>query len=75
LVPGLVAVMDAASVESLIEKAPNDARYFVGLMAWPPAALDEEVRSGAWLVLPADANTALPANSSGLWKSMEGTEV
>src|SRR5437868_13284048 len=30
LMPGLVAVLDAAGVDHVLETTPNDARYFVG---------------------------------------------
>ena len=75
LLPGLFAAMDGRAVDSLIEKAPNEARYFVGLMIWPPEALENDVQSGAWRVRPADADAVLPANASGLWKKLTGTEV
>ncbi|HWZ73802.1 MAG TPA: YqgE/AlgH family protein [Casimicrobiaceae bacterium] len=73
--PGLVVVIDAAAVDRIIETTPNDARYFVGLMFWAPDELDDEIRNGAWEVRPADVDTVLRANSTGLWKSLEGTTV
>jgi len=73
--PGLVVVIDAATVDRIIETTPNDARYFVGLMFWVPDELEDEIRNGAWEVRPADVDTVLRANSSELWKSLEGTTV
>ena len=75
LMPGLVAVMDGATVDKIIATTPNDARYFVGLVVWPPEALDNEVQRGAWRVRRADANLVLPARSTGLWESLGGAEV
>jgi putative AlgH/UPF0301 family transcriptional regulator len=75
LMPGLVAAVDGSTVDRVIEKSPNDARYFVGLMLWAPDELDDEIRNGAWEVRPADADTVLRANPSGLWKSLEGEIV
>jgi putative transcriptional regulator len=75
LLPGLFAAMDGPAVDSLIEKSPNEARYFVGLMVWPPEALENDVEAGAWLVRRADADLVLPANASGLWKSLTGLEA
>jgi putative transcriptional regulator len=75
LMPGLVAVMDEETVDRIIETTPNDARYFVGLMVWAPGELDEEVGKGAWEVRPPSVETVLPAHSTDLWKSLEGTEV
>ena len=75
LMPGLVVAIDGATVDRIIETTPNDARYFVGLMFWAPDDLDDEIRNGAWEVRPADVDTVLRANSSGLWKALEGTAV
>jgi putative transcriptional regulator len=75
LMPGLVAVMDGEAVDRILETSPNDARYFVGLMVWAPGQLDEEVGKGAWEVRPPSVETVLPAHSTDLWKSLEGTEV
>jgi putative transcriptional regulator len=73
--PGLVVVIDATTVDRIIETTPNDARYFVGLMLWAPDDLEDEIRNGVWEVRPADADTVLRANPKGLWKSLEGTDV
>ena len=73
--PGLVVVIDSATVDRIIETTPNDARYFVGLMFWAPDDLEEEVSNGAWEVRPADVDTVLRANSTGLWKSLGGPMV
>jgi putative transcriptional regulator len=75
LMPGLVVAIDGATVDRIIETTPNDARYFVGLMFWAPDDLDDEIRSGAWEVRPADVDTVLRANSPGLWKALEGITV
>jgi putative AlgH/UPF0301 family transcriptional regulator len=75
LMPGLVVAIDGATVDSIIETTPNDARYFVGLMLWSPDELDDEISNGAWEVRPADVDTVLRAKSSGLWKSLEGEMV
>jgi putative AlgH/UPF0301 family transcriptional regulator len=73
--PGLVVVIDSATVDRIIETTPNDARYFVGLMLWAPDDLEDEIRNGAWEVRPADVDTVLRAKPSGLWKSLEGPMV
>ena len=74
-IPGLVVVIDSATVDRIIETTPNDARYFVGLMFWAPDDLEDEIRNGAWEVRPADVDTVLRANSTGLWKSLGGPMV
>jgi len=39
----------------VIETAPNDARYFAGLMLWRAGELEDEIREGYWSVRPASA--------------------
>jgi putative transcriptional regulator len=73
LMPGLFAVMDSDAIDRIIEKAPNDARYFLGMMVWKPDELEEEVRQNAWELRPADADLVLRAKSPGLWRSLRGT--
>ena len=75
VMPGLVMAIDGTTVDRIIEKTPNDARYFVGLMFWEPDDLEDEVSNGAWEVRPADVDTVLRANSRDLWKALEGTSI
>jgi putative transcriptional regulator len=74
LTPGLVLVLDGATVDRVIETMPNDARYFAGVVVWRPGELDEELRAGAWQVLPADAKTVFHADPAGLWRSLHRAE-
>jgi putative transcriptional regulator len=73
LVDGLVAVVDGATIDKLLQSTPNDARYFVGLMLWGPGELEAQVGAHAWDVRACDANTILRADSKGLWKSLHRT--
>jgi putative transcriptional regulator len=70
LLPGLVAVLDHASVDRVIETAPNEAHYFVGLVLWGPGELAEEVSDGAWSVRPASVDAVLAADPAGLWQQL-----
>jgi putative AlgH/UPF0301 family transcriptional regulator len=62
--------MDGDAIDRIIETTPNDARYFAGFVVWQPGELDEEVRSGAWEVDPADASAVFSANPEMLWKTL-----
>src|SRR6202008_1151135 len=70
LMPGLPMVLAAKAVDHIIETAPNDARYFAGLIVWEPGELDEEVRAGAWEVNPADASAVFSTQPEMLWKTL-----
>ncbi|HEY3180043.1 MAG TPA: YqgE/AlgH family protein [Casimicrobiaceae bacterium] len=74
LMPGLVAVLDAAGVDHILETTPNDARYFVGLIVWAPEELATQVDAGAWDVKPTDTNVVLRAKSSRLWQELRGNK-
>ena len=56
LMPGLVFVSGEAAVDSVIEKTPNRARYFAGLMGWRAGELEQQVEEAFWTVRDADAN-------------------
>jgi putative transcriptional regulator len=75
LMPGLVAVLDGASLDRVIETTPNDARYFAGLMVWRPGVLDDEVREGAWSVRPASIDAVFGADSAAQWKELPGPQT
>jgi len=60
----LVAVMDEASVDRIIDSSPNEARYFVGLQLWPPFALDLELGQGLWRRLALGPEDAVPAGEA-----------
>ena len=70
LMPGLVAAIDGATVDRIMKAAPNDARYFVGLLLWGEDELEAEVRISAWELRPADVATVLPTKATGLWNSL-----
>jgi putative transcriptional regulator len=72
LMPGLVAVLDADSVDQIIEATPNEARYFLGFTFWGPDKLADEIKNGDWVVRPADAHSVLPTSTSELWESLSG---
>jgi len=75
LMPGLVLVVDAASVDRVIKTAPSDARFFLGLMLWDVDDLESEVHDDKWDVRPADVDIVMRARSSGLWNSLRGPWV
>src|SRR5258705_12104984 len=59
--PGSIRVLkelflatQGAVVDHIIEETPNEARYYVGYVAWRPGELRQEVDRGLWYVLEAD---------------------
>jgi putative AlgH/UPF0301 family transcriptional regulator len=67
---GFVAVLDAPTVDRIMEETPNDARYFVGVMVWEPDELEDQAAQNAWEVRAADSATILGAKATGLWNAL-----
>ncbi|HYT97878.1 MAG TPA: YqgE/AlgH family protein, partial [Casimicrobiaceae bacterium] len=74
LMPGLVAVLDAAGVGHVLETTANDARYFIGLVVWAPDELEQQISAGAWDVKNADPNLVLRAKSDRLLQELRGNK-
>jgi putative transcriptional regulator len=72
LMPGLFALINAPSVDRVIETTPDAARYFIGMMLWQPDELEQQIESGAWTVHPGDANAVFRADPAQLWKELGG---
>ena len=70
LMPGLVAIIDGESVDRVIATAPNEARYFAGLIVWEDKDLDAQLRAKLWDVRPADVESVFRAKMTGLWNSL-----
>ena len=63
----LVAGADA--VDEVIERMPNDARYFAGFVGWQPGELAKEIDAGYWHVTEADATIFWQDNRT-LWQEL-----
>ena len=57
-------------VDEIIEKTPNEARYFVGYVAWRPGELRQEVDRGLWHVMDADEDTVFRKDTDSLWEEL-----
>lgn len=75
--PGSIQMMkelflatQATVVDHIIEAMPNDARYYVGYVAWRPGELRQEVDRGLWYVLDADPDLVFRKDPGGLWEEL-----
>jgi len=57
-------------VDHIIEATPNEARYYVGYVAWRPGELRLEVDRGLWYVLDADPDLVFRKDPGGLWEEL-----
>jgi putative transcriptional regulator len=60
----------ANTIDHVIERAPNDARYYVGYVGWRPGELKLEVDRGLWSVLSADTDVIFRKDMEGLWEEL-----
>ncbi|HZT62643.1 MAG TPA: YqgE/AlgH family protein, partial [Burkholderiales bacterium] len=49
---------------------PNEARYYVGYVAWRPGELRLEVDRGLWYVLDADPDLVFRKDPATLWEEL-----
>ena len=60
----------AAAIDRIIEKTPNDARYFAGFVSWRPGELESEIANGNWYVTEPDAGLVFRDDTSGMWDEL-----
>jgi len=75
--PGSIQMMkelflatQGAVVDHIIEDTPNEARYYVGYVAWRPGELRQEVDRGLWYVLDADPDLVFRKDPGSLWEEL-----
>jgi putative transcriptional regulator len=57
-------------VDHIIERTPNEARYYVGYVAWRPGELRREIDRGLWYVLEADPDLVFRKDPGRLWEEL-----
>jgi len=70
ITPDLYAVVDRVSVDDIIEKEADHARFYAGLVLWQPGELRSEVERGFWYVLDADSSLVLRKSTDGMWEEL-----
>ena len=70
ILPGLFATFDGATVDRIIEREPEHARFVAGLVAWRSGELREELKRDLWYVLEPDAALVLRKPTEGLWEEL-----
>ena len=69
LMPGLFAVLDARTVDGIIESGGRQAKFVAGFVLWRPGELESELEQGAWYTQDADPSVAL-RKPEGLWEEL-----
>jgi len=58
------------ALDRIIERMPNDARYFAGFVAWEPDELADEIDAGFWYVADADPSLFFRRDIDTLWHDL-----
>lgn len=70
LMKNLYLAFRVTTIDEIIESTPNEARYYVGYVAWRPGELKSEIDRGLWSVLGADIDTVFRKDTDGLWEEL-----
>lgn len=70
VLPGVLVVAEARSIDKIIEQTPNDARYYAGFVAWQPGELRAELDRGFWFVLKAQPELMFRPDVSKMWEEL-----
>ncbi len=63
-------VASAEAVDRVIERTPNDARYFAGFVGWQPGELAAEIEAGYWHVTEPDASLVFSKDTATMWEEL-----
>ena len=66
----LFVTSNANAVDGIIEKTPNDARYFAGFVGWQAEELARELAAGYWYAMEADAALFFRKDTDALWDEL-----
>lgn len=66
----LFVTANAESVDRIIERTPNDARYFAGFVGWQPGELAAEIDAGYWYVADPDASLVFSKDTGTMWQEL-----
>ncbi|HEV3011071.1 MAG TPA: YqgE/AlgH family protein [Burkholderiales bacterium] len=61
---------NGAAVDRIIEKTPNDARYFAGFVGWRPGELAKELEGGFWYSTEPDPALLFSKDTAGMWEDL-----
>ncbi len=70
LLNDLFLAVDVDVVDSIIEKEPQQARFFAGIVVWDAGELEAELKRGFWYALEPDSDLVLRKTTQGLWEEL-----
>jgi putative transcriptional regulator len=69
-IPGLYLVAHVRTIDQIIEHEPNEARYYVGFVAWQPGELQQELEKGFWYTMKPEAELLFRDQPESMWEEL-----
>lgn len=66
----LHVVVAGETVDSVIERDPEHARFLVGTVVWQRGELEHEIELGAWYVASPETDVLMRKDTKSLWKEL-----
>lgn len=60
----------AKTLERIVEQAPEEARFFVGMAVWLPEELESQIEAGEWIVMRPDASMVFNSSLDTMWDEL-----
>lgn len=60
----------AETIKRIVERRPDDARYFIGFVSWAPGELSQEIASGYWYVMRPRGDVLFREDPDALWSDL-----
>jgi putative transcriptional regulator len=70
IAPDLFIVVAGETVDAVIEREPEHARFLVGAVLWQRGELEYEIKRGAWYVEVPEADLMMRKETGTLWKEL-----
>jgi putative transcriptional regulator len=67
VLPGLFLAFGDDGLSRVVNRFPDRARFYIGLVAWDDGELQSEVDAGAWYVLEPDIELVVQGSTDTLW--------
>jgi putative AlgH/UPF0301 family transcriptional regulator len=70
LAHGVYMATGSEAVDRIVERMPDEARFFTGMMVWLPGELDAQIDAGEWIVAQPDSSTIFQRNAEAMWSEL-----
>lgn len=67
VLPGLFMAFGDNDLSRVLNRFPDRARFYIGLVAWDEGELQSEMDAGAWYVLEPDIELVIQGSTDTLW--------